>query len=340
LSKLKVQQKKREQDSIRLEIMTNANIHFKTSKRKTFIGLDFFPNSKLSTVLFLLLNVWCLHSVNDSFGKAEAYNVIRVCQNKHCCKRTNADVLQNLHNLVDTGSADDDIIVEGSGCLSQCDKGPNVEISTKSGTVLLNGMIDAQTCAFQLGEVSSSTPSFPPIPKILIAASKVIEQSHKLSANEQFQEEIRFLTSVIDKLEISPAVNPSTSANADAHALRAQARLYLARNEKRKGTSDRNGEVSGNGAIAGAISDARRVVQELSAAATPASLSLAYRTWTDAELFLAEEQQEQEQQKREIETSKNRDFSRVVAVLTEWYRAQPMYRTKLQGEIQGLLLNM
>lgn len=292
--------------------------------------LGFSSMSQLFAVSFLILNACCL---------ADAYNVVRVCQNKHCCKRTNVNVLQTMHNLIDTSGRDNDVIVEASGCLSQCDKGPNVEVSTESGKVLLQGMTDAQTCAFHLGEVSSSMPSFPLVPKILVAASKVIEQSHRFSNNGQLEETIRFLTSVIDKLEVSPAVPPATSANADAHALRAQASLELARKEKEMAPNDGNRHGSGNDAISAAIRDAQRVVQDLSAVATPTSLSLAYRTWTDAELFLVEEQEKQQREK-ERESSENRDFSRVVAVLKEWYQAQPVYRTKLQGEIQGLLLNM
>lgn len=299
--------------------------------------------SKILRVLFLALNSFCFRIATEKAGKVEAYNVVRVCQNKHCCKRTKVDVLQTIHNLVDTSGGDNnDVVVEASGCLSHCDNGPNVEVTTESGTVLLNGMTDSQICAFQLGEVSSSTPSFPPVPKILAAASKVMEQSQRFSDMGQLEEEIRFLTSVIDKLESSPVVSPSTSANAHAHALRARARLQLARNEKQKSQSnnnenENNQEISGKDEIAAAIHDAQRVVQDLSAVATPTTLSLAYRAWTDAELLLA--QHEQQQRRQEKEASRKRDFSRVVAVLTEWYRAQPMYRTKLQGEIQGLLLN-
>jgi len=296
------------------------------TNRSATSGFVFSSIPQMLAVCFLVLNACFLDR------KASAYNVVRVCQNKHCCKRTNVDVLQTMHNLIDKSGGDKDVVVEASGCLSQCDMGPNVEVTTKSGTVLLNGMTDAQICSFQLDEVSSSTASFPPVPKILIAASKVIEQSRRFSTNGQLEDAIRFLTSVIDKLEVTPAVPPSTSANADAHALRAKVRLQLALEEKEKGTSD------GNDAIEAAINDAQRVVQDLSAVATPKSLFLAYRTWTDAEHFLAEER-EQHQRLQEKETLNKRDFSRVVAVLTEWYQAQPMYRTKLKGEIQGLLLN-
>lgn len=282
--------------------------------------------SQLVAFSFLVLNAFS--------GKVDAYDVVRVCQNKHCCRRANnADVLQTMHNLIDTSGGDSNVVVEASGCLSECDKGPNVELTIGNDKVLLHGMMGAQTCAFQLGETSLSKPSFQTVPKILVAASKVIEQSQQFSARGQFEEEIRFLSSVIDKLDASPAVPPSTSANAHAHALRAQARLQLARKEKQTAPSD---EKSGKDLIAASISDTKRVVQDFSAVATTKSLSLAYRTWTDAELFVAEEEQRQEEKET---SSKKKDFSRVVAVLTEWYRAQPMYRTKLQGEIQVLLLN-
>jgi len=272
--------------------------------------------SKLVVVSFLVLHTCSFLILVE---KANAYSVVRVCQNKHCCKRANdGDILQTMHNLIDTGKRE--IVVEASGCLSECDKGPNVEITIGSNKVLLHGMVDAQTSAFQLGETSASNPSLPSVPKILVAASKVMEQSQQFSANGQFEEAIRFLTSVIDKLEVSQNISPSTSANAHAHALRANAHLEQAR--KREGpASDED--------VAACIADAKRVVQDLSDVATPKSLSFAYRTWTDAEMFLAE--------KQERNFFDKKDFTRAVDVLREWYRAQPMYRTKLQGEIQGLI---
>ena len=271
------------------------------------IRMEFSTMSRLIVSLIILLNVT---------GKVDAYNVVRVCQNKHCCRRANnGDVLQTMHNLIDTSG--EEVVVEASGCLSECDKGPNVELTVDGKTTLLHGIVDAQTCAFQLGESALQ------IPKILMAASKVMEQSQQFSENGQFEEAIRFLTSVIDKLEASPAVSPATAANAHAHALRAQAFLELAIQNQEESDP-----------VAASISDAKRVVQDFSGVATSKSLAMAYRTWTDAELFLAEQEQLKVQ-----ETERPKDFSKVVAVLKEWYQAQPMYRTKLQGEIQGLLLN-
>mmetsp|Transcript_22580 Transcript_22580/g.62840 ORF Transcript_22580/g.62840 Transcript_22580/m.62840 type:complete len:292 (+) Transcript_22580:190-1065(+) len=287
--------------------------------------LSILSFSLVGALSFLAPNGWYL-------GTTEAYNVVRVCQNKHCCKRANTDVLQTIHNLVGTGG-DGSVVVEASGCLSHCDKGPNMEVQTRDGTTVLQGMTDAQTCALQFGEVSSSSPLFPPVPKILIAASKVMEQSQRFGAMGQHEEQIRYLASVIAKLENSPAISPSTPANAHAHVLRAQAYLQLAEKQATAGTGAGSGSgdtESRSESIAASIRDARRVVGDFSAVATPASLSLAYRTWADA---LLEQQRDEERETRDA-----KDFSKVVAVLTQWYGAQPTYRTKLQGEIQGLLM--
>jgi len=284
-----------------------------------------------SYYLLQLIPVWALipnTQMNGRIGKVEGYNIIRVCQNKHCCKK-NKDVFQTIHNLADI--VDDEgekIIVESSGCLSQCDLGPNMEVTTgnkETPPTLLNGMVDAQTIAFRLGELST-TSSFPSLPKILIAASKVIEQSEKFADNGHHEEQIKYLTSVINKLENSLSlISPSTTVNAQAHALRAQG--YL------RSFDENKDEKSQNDKVTSAIHDAQRVVRDLSAVATPLTLSLAFRAWTDAELILA--QQQHHQQKGE-----KKDLSKAVAVLSQWHRTQPVYRTKLIGEIQGLLLSM
>ena len=291
-------------------------------------------NVMFSYLLQLLL-VWALilnTEINGRIGKVEGFNIIRVCQNKHCFKK-NKDVLQTIHNLADI--IDDEgekIMVQSSGCVSQCDLGPNIEVTTgnkETPPTLLNGMADAQTIAFRLGELST-TSSFPPLPKILIAASKVIEQSEKFAANGRHEEQIKYLTSVIDKFENSLSlISSSTTANAQAHALRAQG--YLRIFDENKDDNSQNDKVVS--AIHDAKRDAKRVVKDLSAVATPLSLSLAFRAWTDAELILAKQQQQKHK-------GEKKDLSKAVAVLSQWHRTQPVYRTKLTGEIQRLLLSM
>ena len=91
---------------------------------------------------------------------------IRVCQNKHCLK-ANPSLLQTISQLTSPKQ------VETSGCLSHCDDGPNIEIIESDGTSqVLNGLVDATTASVLL-EQALEDSSFP---KVLIAASKVIER--------------------------------------------------------------------------------------------------------------------------------------------------------------------
>jgi hypothetical protein len=96
---------------------------------------------------------------------------IRVCQNKHCCKR-NPQLSQIIANLVDGA-----VTVEASGCLSHCEEGPNVEIQWnghESSTTLVTGVTDATTAAVQI-ELALKLAK--PIPKLLVAASNVMERA-------------------------------------------------------------------------------------------------------------------------------------------------------------------
>lgn len=105
-------------------------------------------------------------------------------------------------------------------------------------------------------------------------------------------EQERLLTSVIQKLAADEAFS-QTTALAHAYALRARACLELNKKDA-------------------AILDAQQAVQI--STATPATLSMAFRTWVDAES----------------------QPTHKCAVLQKWYQAQPAYRTKLQREIQEL----
>ncbi|KAG7350866.1 hypothetical protein IV203_010226 [Nitzschia inconspicua] len=249
----------------------------------------------LSMVTINLMSGWI--PIVAALSNRDPPVTVKVCQNKHCCKRAskNVDVLQTMSNFFH----DDDIRVVESSCLSHCDMGPNIQIDLPNGTSkLLHHMTDAQTCALQLAallaneqEDSVERSKLAP-PKVLVAASKVMEQSQTLPLTEQ----IRYLSSVISKLETSDL--QQTAANAHAHALRAQAYVEQGKSEI-------------------AIHDAQHVVRELADVATSTTLTVAYRTWVDAE------QQQQH-------------FHDAVTILQEWYHAQPTYRTKLQKEIESL----
>jgi hypothetical protein len=106
-------------------------------------------------------------------------------------------------------------------------------------------------------------------------------------------EQERFLTSVINKLEASE--HAQSTAISHAYALRSQVNLSLSNWSE-------------------AIQDAKQATA-LVDVASPKSLSMAYRSWVDAE---------------EGKGSHPRD---VIPVLEAWFKAQPIYRTKLKGEI-------
>ena len=109
----------------------------------------------------------------------------------------------------------------------------------------------------------------------------------------------RLTTSVINKLVVE---HPDCTALAHAYALRAKARQELENWE-------------------GAIEDAQQVIvgKLLRQCATASSVSICYRVWADSEEGLHHRDQ-------------------AIAVLEDWQKAQPCFRTKIQREVQDLLL--
>ena len=117
-----------------------------------------------------------------------AYTV-RVCQNKHCCKR-NPNVLQTVHDLlgVSPTTAAGAASIDSSGCLSHCEHGPNVEVDLgKNDNHILNAMEDATMVALRL-ELALDT-SFP---KLLVAVAKVLERAEQSKGNEITKSSIFF----------------------------------------------------------------------------------------------------------------------------------------------------
>jgi len=110
----------------------------------------------------------------------------------------------------------------------------------------------------------------------------------------------RLTTSVIGKLVLEP--HPQCTALAYAYALRAQAREELKN-------------------WVGAIEDVQQVLLDkgLHETATEKSVSICYRVWADSEEQLHHRE-------------------KAIAVLQDWQLAQPSFRTKLQREVQDLLV--
>ena len=84
-----------------------------------------------------------------------------------------------------------------------------------------------------------------------------------------------------------------------------------------------------------AIEDAQKVVlgEKLRLVATDVSLTQSYRVWADAEEQLGLVQAEEGG--GEFLTQKTKE--RMIAVLQQWQKAQPSFRTKLQLEMQEIL---
>ncbi|CAJ1919974.1 unnamed protein product [Cylindrotheca closterium] len=232
-------------------------------------------HSSLSWVLLLLLsnNVRIVQSLSQPVK-------VRVCQNKYCKKRY-ANLKQCVSQLLPEAK------VESSGCLSQCNDGPNIEVESGGHATILNGIQDVTTAAILLEQNTEMS-----VPKILLAASKILEQVPSLDSAEG----LRYLNSVISKLEASEY----KASPAMARALVVRADLHLQSGEPGK-----------------ALEDAQRVL-ELKQVATSETLALAYRILADTE----------------------ENKVRVIAVLQQWQKDLPEFRTKLQHEIQRIVDSM
>jgi hypothetical protein len=127
-------------------------------------------------------------SSSDSGGSSRPrIHTIQVCQSKDCCQRFTGracDLVQTLRQI--TYNTNEVVTMESTGCLSHCDKGPNVRIllQTKRGTttttneeILQHGINSAAAAAAVL-ELVSGTDGLK-IHPTLLAAWKVMEQAHQ-----------------------------------------------------------------------------------------------------------------------------------------------------------------
>jgi len=137
--------------------------------------------------------------------------VIQVCQNKDCCKRFEGteNLVRTLNHLVPP-SRNNDIKIESVGCLSKCGDGPNVQVNNQ----LYNDVRHVQSAAAIL---ETACPDLK-VPPTLIAASNVMERTHKAASSEEKE---KCLNSVINALSKNEDLNTS-KAMAHAYAVRAQ----------------------------------------------------------------------------------------------------------------------
>ena len=137
-----------------------------------------------------ILVVQALSSSSKS-SLSSSTSKIRVCQNKHCMKKY-PQLHQTLSILVNQP-------VEVSGCLSHCEKGPNVQLqggcgggasptsvgdnNDPTGSVLLHGMVNVATVVDQLEQQqeeeqrNNNDNTSWSIPKLRIAACNVMDKA-------------------------------------------------------------------------------------------------------------------------------------------------------------------
>lgn len=136
-------------------------------------------------------------SSSNSGNSRSRIHTIQVCQNKDCCQRFTgraSNLVQTLRQI--TYNQKEVVNIESTGCLSHCDKGPNMRIlvqhqeqhPTKRGTttttrshtddeIVQHGIQSAHAAAAVL-ELVSGTEEFK-IHPTLLAAWKVMEQAHQ-----------------------------------------------------------------------------------------------------------------------------------------------------------------
>lgn len=170
------------------------------------MGGSFDMYSVLSLIRFLVVSWIIASSVTPSIvlclqqvvQPSSAKTVIYVCQNKACCQRWKLktplpDILHDLIISNDNSSDAKRILIETSSCLGQCDKGPNLRITTATtkltnkvsdqavdttsisaieGELFVDGIIDAISLITQLDETLSIA-----VPSKLLAAVTVFEKA-------------------------------------------------------------------------------------------------------------------------------------------------------------------
>ena len=115
-----------------------------------------------------------------------ATTIVQVCQHKDCCKRYGGtiDLVQTLTDLLPPHVP---IIVESTGCLSECHRGPNLRVEysktilsssnnnnsgPKENNPFIHDVSNAAMAAIQLEQIIQQ-----PIPKLLLAAVQVMEKA-------------------------------------------------------------------------------------------------------------------------------------------------------------------
>ena len=133
------------------------------------------PNTPSSVIFVVAILVSTLR-LGSSFGlPATKTCVIKVCHNKDCTKKGGGDHLLNTFRDLIPENESERVLIESSGCLSQCGKGPNaVVIGDDNKEKLYFGIFDP-TDASALLEVATGEEY--PI-NLLVAAASIVDAEH------------------------------------------------------------------------------------------------------------------------------------------------------------------
>ncbi|GFH49455.1 hypothetical protein CTEN210_05931 [Chaetoceros tenuissimus] len=184
------------------------------SKRKTQIGLSSI------LILSIFLSPPTTHSLSSSSNPSKK---VQICQNKDCCKsfpaKYDGGLYQAMRDLLPNQQARNEISIEKSGCLSHCNRGPNVNIVNKDNeerSERMFGRIDG----ILAGAVALDVGLGIDCPGELMAALESMASAHQASDPIK---KIKLLNSTIHTITQAQL----TTSTAMAHALILRADAFL-----------------------------------------------------------------------------------------------------------------
>ena len=129
---------------------------------------------ELEKVVISIVVVTAAITFTSSVLGLQQPTVISVCQNKACCQRwkLKTPLPDTLHDLIINNNNENQVTIDVSSCLGQCDKGPNLRIASGGTEVYCNGIDDPIGLITLLDDTLSMTVS-----SKLLAAVTVFEKA-------------------------------------------------------------------------------------------------------------------------------------------------------------------
>ena len=132
------------------------------------------PPSIIAFFAIILVSILSL-GASFSLKVTKKCCVVKVCHNKDCQKRGGGEHLLNTFNDLIPKEEIERVVIESSGCLSQCGKGPNVVVIGDDNKEKLYFGVEDPTTASAVLEVATGEEY--PI-NLLVAAASIAEAKH------------------------------------------------------------------------------------------------------------------------------------------------------------------